>query len=348
MTGMDTMTIRKRALWFWAKFDHDWGWNLARLLAYTLLQALFAVAGLQLVVLALVLRYSSPTAQDSVVASIARLLPDRVEASAVEAFAHSLRSAPVWILALALPVAIWYGSRLFVVLESALCVIFRRPRRSFLRQNGAALLILLLFTGLLPIVVLSATAIPHIGISPQLGIRIVDPDMVADAPWIPWLALLAGLIANFALVQVAYTRLTPGGVSWRAAWPGALVAAALSQGYLLIFPLYAHYVLHPNHFGTVAGFALVALVFLYAYGTFIVIGAEIAAVRAGYGPGAGDVTEMLARRVDTAYGDQLLAARSAAPDHAPIPSFTPAPAFADDLTVPLRAPVAPLLSPERD
>src|SRR5579859_7890308 len=125
---MDTMTIGAQARRFWTKFDRDWGWNLARLLAYTLLQALFAVAGLQLVALALALRFSSSRAQDSVVLDIARLLPDRVEANAVEAFAHSLRSTPGWLLALALPVAIWYGSRLFVVLESALCVIFRRPR----------------------------------------------------------------------------------------------------------------------------------------------------------------------------------------------------------------------------
>lgn len=346
---MDTMTIGTRALRFWTKFDRDWGWNLARLLGYTLLQALFAVAGLQLVALALVLRFSSPRAQDSVVRDIARLLPDKVEASAVEVFAHSLRSAPGWLLALALPVAIWYGSRLFVVLESALCVIFRRPRRHILQQNGAAILMLTLFTVLLPVIVLSATAIPRIGISPQLDITIVDPDILADTPWISWLALLAGLTANFVVAQAAYTLLTPKGVSWRAAWPGALVAAALSQGYLLIFPLYARYVLHPNHFGTVAGFALVALVFLYAYGVFIVIGAEIAAVRAGYDPGLGDVTEILALVAQRENGPLVTketspAERERAPALYPLAS----PAFDDQPTLPLRFPVAPRFSPERE
>lgn len=347
-TGMDTMTLRARALRYWTKFDRDWGWNLARLLAYTLLQALFAVAGLQLVALALILRFSSPRAQDSVVASIARLLPDKVEASAVEVFAHSLRFAPGWILALALPVAVWYGSRLFVVLESALCVIFRRPRRGFLRQNGVAVLMLALLLALLPIIVLSATAIPHIGVSSQFVFTIVDPDTLADTPWIPWLALLAGLLANFLLAQGAYTLLTPGGVSWRASWPGALVAAALSQGYLLIFPLYARFVLHPNHFGTVAGFALVALVFLYAYGVFIVIGAEIAALRAGYGPGAGDVTETLARAAQTPAEPPQPSHAWVAHDHRDALFPVAPPLYGDQPAAPALAPVAPRLSPERD
>jgi len=43
------------------QFDGDWGWNLARLLAYTCLTQLFAVLGLALVVLALVLRTFGPT-----------------------------------------------------------------------------------------------------------------------------------------------------------------------------------------------------------------------------------------------------------------------------------------------
>ncbi len=51
--------------------------------------------------------------------------------------------------------------------------------------------------------------------------------------------------------------------------------------------------LYPNHFGSIAGFALVALVFFYAYGLFIVIGAEIAAIRAGYQPNTLDLTGML-------------------------------------------------------
>ncbi len=326
---------------FWNKFDHDWGWNLGRLLAFTLLESLFAIVGLQLVLLALFLRLTTPHAEQSVILYLLHFLPDRVEANAVNAFAQSLRTAPIIVLALGLPVAIWYGSRFFAVLESVLCVIFRRPKRRFLAQNRAALLMLLLFVALMPVIVLSATATPHIGFSPtSLRVWLIDPDALGGAPFEPWIALLAGLAANFILLLIAYTCLTPGFVSLRAAWPGALVAATLSQGYILIFPLYVRYVLYPNHFGTIAGFALVALVFFYAYGMFIVIGAQIAALCAGYQPSALDLTGALARIAHTPpwpmrrvrqpdapvaeVAPTALSAESAALDDAPTDPWLPA------------------------
>lgn len=286
---------------FYTKFDRDWGWNLARLLAFTLLMALFALVGLELVLLSLFLRLSSAHIEQSAIVYALRFLPDRVAVSAVTSFARSLKTAPGYVLALALPVAIWYGSRFFVVLESALCVIFRRPKRSFLAQNRAALFMLLLIVVLLPVIVMSATGTPRIHVAPaSLSVSLVDPDALAGSTWGSWLALLAGLSANFVVALAAYTRLTPGHVSLRVAWPGALVAAVLSQGYLLIFPLYVRYVLYPNHFGAIAGFALVALTFFYAYGLFIVIGAQIASLRAGCAPAARDLTVLLAHASDAA------------------------------------------------
>jgi len=300
---------------FWKKFDRDWGWNLARLLAFTLLESLFAMVGLQLVLLALTLRLTTPNAERGATAYLLHFLSDRVAVSAVTAFTHSLRAAPALVLALGLPVAIWYGSRFFTVLESVLCVIFRRAKRPFIAQNVASLLMLTLCISLLPVIVFSATAVPHLGVSvTRLSISMVDSDAFGGTPWVPWAALLAGLVSNFLLAVIAYTRLTPGGVSLRAAWPGALVAAALSQGYLLIFPLYVRYVLYPSHFGTIAGFALVALVFFYAYGLFIVIGAEIAATRVGYAPTRRDLTGMLAHATLPASAPAQPAAHTPAPD----------------------------------
>ncbi|MEO7002397.1 MAG: YhjD/YihY/BrkB family envelope integrity protein [Ktedonobacterales bacterium] len=282
----------------WRKFDRDWGWNLARLLAFTILAGLFAVAGLELLLLALALRLGGPQMEQSVTAHVIHLLPDRVSATAVADFTRSLRTAPVWLLLLGLPVALWYSSRFFVVLESVLCVIFRRTRRRFLAQNRVAFLMLLLLGALFPIIVFSATLAPHLDLDPLPTYAHVT--RLSDNPYWAMAGLLAGMGANFLLLFIAFTRLTPGRIAARAAWPGALLGAALAQGYLLIFPLYAHYILQPDHFGTVAGFAFVALTFFYAYGIFIVVGAEVAAWRTGYSAGAGDVTELLAASAQAA------------------------------------------------
>ncbi len=281
----------------WLKFDRDWGWNLARILAFACLQMLFAVLGLQLVVLALFLRLSGETLEQKTIAQLARLLPDRITGTAVSAFEQSLQHAPWWLLLLALPIALWEGSRFFVVLESALCVIFRRRQRPFLRQNRAAVAMLLLFSALVPVIVLSAAFAPHIGLAAShtytTALASSIPALRGDV-LLPYLAVAAGLAANFILTLVAYTLVTPGRASLRAAWPGALLAAVLVQLYVLIFPIYVRSVLHPDHFGSIAGLVLVILVFFLAYALFIVIGAEVAAWRAGYRAAERDIPTTLA------------------------------------------------------
>lgn len=317
----------------WRKFNRDWGWNLARLLAYTLLQGLFAILGLELIVLALVLRLLSPASEAGFESQMLRFLPAGAASNAAAAFEHSLRHAPIWVLLLGLPIALWYGSRFFVVLESCLCVIFRRRQRPLKQQNGMALAMLGLFALLLPVIVLATTLTPSLGTNP--GAHALGVARLSSDPALAALALLAGFAANFALLLVAYTTVTPRSVTFQAAWPGALLGAVLAQLYLLIFPFYVRHVLHPDHFGTVAGFVLVVLVFFYAYSLCIVIGAELTAWRTGLRPDERDVATILAH-------DHLA---TTAPRHKvpPHPSLDEEPWIALPSTLP--APHIPTKSP---
>lgn len=296
---------------FWNKFERDWGWNLSRLLAYACIQMLFAVVGLELIVLALALRFTPVGVQQHVSVELVSFLPDHITSAAVSAFQKSLRYAPVWLLVLGLPITVWYGTRFFVVLESALCIVFRRRQRRFGAQNRAALLMLLMLAVLLPLIVLSATLAPHFGLpAPHVSASATQSDSarLEDTAWLAVLSFAASMAANFALLLVAYMRLTPGRVPFRAAWPGALAGASLAQLYLLLFPLYAHDMLHPDHFGTVAGFGLVIITFFFAYAFFVVIGAELASWRMGYVAARQDIPASLA---DTAL-DEALDRRGAA------------------------------------
>lgn len=278
------------------KFDRDWGWNLARILAYTCIQMLFAVVGLILVIFAIVLQITNDTTQRFTARQIDRILPDRITSAAIISFERSLQHAPIWVLVLALPVILWEGTRFFVVLESTLCVIFRREQRSFVAQNRVALTMLLLFTVFLPVIVASAAVAPRVGIATEtIRANTESVHHIGDNPIIAILGLASGLAANFTLLMLAFTWVTPGGNSLRASWPGALIGAVLSQLYILLFPLYVHEVLHPDHFGSVAGFALVVLVFFFAYACFIIVGAEIASWREGYRAARQDIPTTLMR-----------------------------------------------------
>jgi uncharacterized BrkB/YihY/UPF0761 family membrane protein len=293
----------------WRKFDRDWGWNLARLLAYTCLQGLFAVLGLELIVLSLVLRVVGPSGAQRLIPAVMRLLPDRVTVAAVTSFDRSLRHASLLVLLVGLPIALWYGTRFFVVLESCLSVIFRRRQRPFLQQNAVALLMLLLFAVLLPVILLSATMLPSVELTNATA-QSIGALQLHDDNIFGTLGVGAGLAANFLLLLLAYTHVTPEGVSLRAAWPGALLGASLTQLYLMGFPLYVHFILQPDHFGTVAGFVLVLLVFFFAYSVCIVIGAEVAALREGIHALPHSVSAILAQAGEAAPA-------VAPPDHSP-------------------------------
>jgi uncharacterized BrkB/YihY/UPF0761 family membrane protein len=329
----------------WLKFDRDWGWNLARILAYACLQMLFAVLGLQLIVLALFLRLSGERLEQNTVNQLTRLLPDHITSAAVSSFERALQHAPWWLLLTALPLALWEGSRFFVVLESALCVIFRRQQRTFLRQNRFAFAMLLAFAVLVPVIVLSAAAAaPRIVLFTGHGYALAGFGGFGG-PLLPYLAVGAGVAANFVMLLVAYMFITPGRVAFRASWPGALLAALLVELYVLIFPIYVRGVLHPDHFGTVAGFVLVILVFFFAYALFIVIGAEVAAWQEGYRAAACDIPTTLALAAPPHQRRDLLAGTQ----HALYPGFgdvssVPPPSTPPTLpTLPASGPDAPPL-----
>lgn len=285
---IDTIVIRA----IWQKFDHDWGWNLSRLLAYTCIMGLFSVLGLELVLLSIFLRIASPNTEQQVVLAIVRLLPDRVTGAAVLSFADAIEHAPFIFVILGLPVTLWYGTRFFVVIESALCVIFRRQQRRFIHQNRIALLMLLLFAAALPTMMLSATFTPVVNIG--LSHSTIPHSRIANEPMIAALAMLTSLILNFLILLTLYSIVTPGGVAVRHTWLGALLGAILAQGYILIFPVYTREVLQPQHFGTVAGFVFVVLVFFYAYSFFVISGAELSSWRAGYRAAPLSITDTLA------------------------------------------------------
>lgn len=311
----------------WLKFDHDWGWNLSRLLAYTCIMGLFSVLGLELVLLSLFLRICSPTAEQRAVFTIVRLLPDRVTADAVLSFGNAVEQAPLILVILGLPVTLWYGTRFFVVIESCLCVIFRRQQRSFRQQNRVALLMLLLFAAAFPTIVLSATFTPVVGMG--LGRTTIPHSRLANEPAISALAMFSSLALNFLILLTLYSIVTPGGVAIRHTWPGALLGAVLAQGYIVIFPLYTRDVLQPQHFGTIAGFVFVVLVFFYAYSIFVVCGAELASWRAGYRAAPHSITDTLAK----AYPGILVPLRRAR--SRPLPVETPAHLPTPAKTIPL-------------
>jgi Virulence factor BrkB len=81
--------------------------------------------------------------------------------------------------------------------------------------------------------------------------------------------------------------------AWGPNWRGAVVAAFLLLLYELVFPLYTHFILNPNNYGTIAAFAVVMLVFLYYLAFILLLGAELNSWAAGQRETAADLPSIL-------------------------------------------------------
>src|SRR6185437_15525849 len=118
-------TMMETASGFWTKLNNDWIFNLAGLLAYNFLMALFPLLLLLLAACGLLLQIISPTAEQQLQQTVAAALPGSIGAILVEGVSTHLKRSAGLLLVLGLVAAVIAGSRLFVTLEGCFGIIFR-------------------------------------------------------------------------------------------------------------------------------------------------------------------------------------------------------------------------------
>jgi membrane protein len=276
---------------FWVKINNDWIFNLSGLLAYNFLFAIFPILILTLSITGFVLSNIAPGTETLVTDNIVRGLPAGIGSVIVEVVSARLKASAGWLLVVGLVTALFAGSRLFITLENCFGVVFRLRSRDPIGQNRMAFALLLVYLVLLPL--LLATFLLPAGIA-----HLLDPS--ARNPIGIFTVTVVGLIVAFLsaslLFTLTYARVPYRQRPWRAwgpNWRGAVVAAALLMLYELLFPLYTTFILNPGNYGTIAGFAVVILVFFYYLAFILLLGAEINSWVAGQRETASDVPGVL-------------------------------------------------------
>jgi uncharacterized BrkB/YihY/UPF0761 family membrane protein len=112
---------------------HDWIFNLAGLLAYNFLMALFPLLLLLVAVLGIILNRISPQTELTVQQYIAGALPANVGTSIVEGVITHLKHSVGTLLLVGIVTSHITGSRLFLTLENCFGIIFRLGGRPPLR-----------------------------------------------------------------------------------------------------------------------------------------------------------------------------------------------------------------------
>jgi YihY family inner membrane protein len=269
---------------FMTKFSNDWATSFASLIAYSLLTAMLPIAVALFGILGLVLGSNSGLTS-TIAHDLASIVPQTSTSSssptatqqAIELAVQQLNKQAGFLLIIAIALAIFGGSRLFITLENCLNIVYRLRPRKAIKQNLMAFAMLILFIILIPLMVF-ASAAPTVILSVVSNVPGLSAipffSTVARSPILGYLAgLLGGFIVAFILFEAIYFVVPNQKISWRNSWCGAVVAAIALELFLLLFPIYIRYGLK-NYTGQV-GFAVILLLFFYYFAVILMIGAEV-------------------------------------------------------------------------
>jgi YihY family inner membrane protein len=277
--------LKQTLLDFWAKVSYDWVFNFSGLLAYALLMAIFPLFLVVLAIAGLSLNQLSPEALTALANNLKTALPGQTGGAIVDAVLANLRRSTGLLFALGLLLALFSGSRLFITIESAFSVIFRLRPRDAIHQNIMAFSMVLLFVVLVPILILASSASDAIA-------QAILPGGVNRA-LVRVLGVLTAFLVAAVLFGAIYIVVPNRPVRLKEVWQGTLVGAALLVLYELVFPLYQNMFLKPGNYGSVAGFAIVILVFFYYFAFILLLGAEVNSWAAGQRQTASDIASII-------------------------------------------------------
>jgi len=266
----------KPATTFFTKFSNDWVMNFAAGLAYNILTAIVPIVIAIVSITGLVVGELDPTARIQLISRISSIFPSTLSSNGQNVLAPvliSLSKNAGFLGIIALVLALFGGSRLFVTLEGYFDVIYHTNPRNVIRQNIMAVIMMLIFVVLVPLMVFA-------GSGPALVYSLIKATPLGNVPGSDLLlgigSFIAGIISAWILFVTIYIVVPNQRISFRNSWLGALVAAVLVQLYLTLFPLYVTHFLK-NYTGSAgaAGFAIILLLFLYYFAVILLLGAEI-------------------------------------------------------------------------
>jgi YihY family inner membrane protein len=276
------------------KFSNDWSMNLAAALAYNLLLTTVPVVGAMLAIFGFVLGRFGGDASTFLTTVLTSALPHSNAFNAaviVQGAQQNLARSSGPLALVALISALFFGSRLFLLLETFFSIIYRVRPRPLIRQNLMAIGMLLIFIILVPMMFFAASL-------PTLAFSILQHTPVGRVPLLASAAgFLGGLIASFILFEFIYVVVPNMHIRLRHGWLGAAMGALALQMYFLLFPLYASHFLTGTA-GTL-GFTVILLVFFYYFAIILLIGAEI---NAFFAEGVRPIPNDLATFVSTMAG----------------------------------------------
>src|ERR1051326_5734603 len=176
----------KSLMGFFNKFNNDWVMNFASALAFNLITAILPILIAILGVAGLIVGLLDPTAQSQLIQNIEKIFPSAGSSSGsggafIQLALTQLNHYAGFLVIVAVLLAIFGGSRLFISMEGYFDIIYHVRPRGVIKQNIMAILMMVVFIVLTFLMVLAAS-IPAaiqsiggiIGLGPLLRIGFVN------------------------------------------------------------------------------------------------------------------------------------------------------------------------------
>jgi membrane protein len=256
---------------FFNKFNNDWVMNFASALAFNLITAILPILIAIIAIVGFVFGSLDPTAETQLIDHLKSIFPGSGDFVPLALASLNKNAGILSIIAILL--AIFGGSRLFISMEGYFDIIYHVRPRGVIKQNIMAITMLLIFIVLTVPMVLAAslptfilTVFKTLSLSQLVGNSVLN--------FIFWvIGILVSLFISWVLFEAIYIVVPNQHISFRKSWPGAIIAAVLLQIYLQLFPLYVKHFLG-SYTGNIA-LAIILLFFFYYFAVILLIGAEI-------------------------------------------------------------------------
>lgn len=253
------------------KILNDWVPNLAGVLAYNLVMLMVPIALALLALLGLFLGQSN--IRTTVLRQITSVFPGLSNSQNAIALATTQLGQSSGILGiLAVLLAIFFGSTLFVAIEGCLDIIYRVRPRPLVRQYLVAIAMFIVFIILIPVMVF-ASAAPSVLFSALANLPVLKSIPGGSFILLSLGGILGGFLASFILFEVIYLVVPNQKILWKNSWRGAVAAAVLIEIVLAVFPFVTR--LFFNTYAGPVGFAVILLLFFYIFAIVLLLGAEV-------------------------------------------------------------------------
>src|SRR6266567_2398646 len=257
---------------FFNKFNNDWVMGFASALAFNLITAILPMLIAIVAIVGFSVRNLDPLAEQQLINHLQSIFPASGNFLSI-AFASLKRNVGI-LTVIAILLALFGGSRLFVSMEGYFDIIYHTRTRTIIKQNIMAIVMLLIF------IVLTAPMMFAASIPALLQVVLQDT-VVNQLPgsgfFFGLLSILVSLCISWVLFEAIYIVVPNQHINFRDSWLGAVVAAVLLQLYLLLFPLYvAHFLVsYTDKIAGTTGLLVILLFFFYYFAVILLLGAEI-------------------------------------------------------------------------